>query len=93
MKTTCMCLALALVIMMAVTSEAFIYSLETTPKGCCFKFLDASINIPKSDIISAEKTDPKCPKPAIVVTVPGRDFCVSPTSRLGKRLAAKVNKN
>ncbi|XP_031428664.1 C-C motif chemokine 2-like [Clupea harengus] len=93
MKTTCICLALGLTMTMVITSEAFIYGIETAPMGCCFNFLGTHINIPLSQIRSANRTNPKCPKPAIVATtVLDKDFCVKPTSKFGIRLVKRVIK-
>ncbi|XP_063058483.1 monocyte chemotactic protein 1B-like [Engraulis encrasicolus] len=91
MKTACICLALGLVVMMALSSEALIYGVEAAPKDCCFNFVSNRMNMKSKAIVTARRTDAKCPKAAIIVTTAmGRDLCVNPSSKFGKRLAKTI---
>ncbi|XP_026094588.1 C-C motif chemokine 4 homolog [Carassius auratus] len=74
MRASSLCLVFGLVLMMTWTSEA--QPQAPVPENCCFNFID--FPIPSNKIVSAVKTDTKCPVSGIVVTTPRTKFCVKP---------------
>ncbi|XP_051975194.1 C-C motif chemokine 8-like [Xyrauchen texanus] len=83
MRTTCGCLVLGLVLLVAWTSEAQPYAL-TIPLKCCFNFID--FPIPIINVKLAEKTSRNCPMEAVLVTTQRGEFCVKPNARWLKKI-------
>ncbi|XP_066506093.1 C-C motif chemokine 14-like [Hoplias malabaricus] len=72
MKMSCVCMALGLVLLIAVSSDAEPNVFH--PDLCCFDFV--SMKIPANKIIQVERLDGRCPKPGYVVTTEaGKKFC------------------
>uniref|UniRef100_A0A9J8AF08 Chemokine interleukin-8-like domain-containing protein n=2 Tax=Cyprinus carpio TaxID=7962 RepID=A0A9J8AF08_CYPCA len=78
MRASSLCLVFGLVLLMAWTPEAQPVA-AAVPERCCFNFVD--FQIPTEKIVSALKTDSKCPAPGIVVTTPRTEFCVNPDEK------------
>ncbi|XP_051978458.1 C-C motif chemokine 13-like [Xyrauchen texanus] len=75
MRTSCVCLVLGLVLLVAWTSEAQPQA-PAIPEKCCFNFID--FPIPRNRIVSAVQTSIDCPVKAYLVTTHKGEFCVQP---------------
>uniref|UniRef100_A0A9J7Y2P7 Chemokine interleukin-8-like domain-containing protein n=1 Tax=Cyprinus carpio carpio TaxID=630221 RepID=A0A9J7Y2P7_CYPCA len=83
MRASSLCLVFGLVLLMAWTPEAQLAA--AVPERCCFNFVD--FQIPTEKIVSALKTDSKCPAPGIVVTTKKPlEFCVKPDEEWVKKV-------
>ncbi|KAL7885332.1 hypothetical protein AOLI_G00056270 [Acnodon oligacanthus] len=72
MKTSRVCLALGLVLLMTVSSDAAPFA-PAHPELCCFNF--ATSEIPDAEITGVVKTHPNCPKSGYVFTTPNGRIC------------------
>ncbi|KAG9272037.1 C-C motif chemokine 18-like [Astyanax mexicanus] len=71
-KISCVCAALGLVLLIAVSSVSSIGG-SNHPTLCCFHFV--KFKIPLKNILTVEKTNKACPVPGYVVTTPRGKFC------------------
>ncbi|XP_051545806.1 C-C motif chemokine 22-like [Myxocyprinus asiaticus] len=83
MRTTCVCLVVGLVLLVAWTSEAHPQAL-TVPLKCCFNFID--FPIPSNKVKHVEQTSQSCPIKAVLVTTERGEFCVKPNAPWLKKI-------
>ncbi|KAK1804633.1 hypothetical protein P4O66_020625 [Electrophorus voltai] len=72
-KMSCVCLALGLVLLAAISSEAHPHA-PGTPQTCCFDFFKGKI--PVNKIKKIEKLDSRCANPGFLVTTEKKQICL-----------------